>query len=104
MNAPPVGSVNHWEDYGGLGGHDFSCKETDEHCHVCGRQLVEHFEVGMFKSRRTGGPTYERLHSCPTWVVGWKTRWGWTRALFLPGYGGHDSHDADNPMSSRGYR
>ena len=103
LTQPPIDAVNHWEDYGGAS-ELFACRKVDEKCHVCGRQLLDHYEIGTFRSRRTGGPTYEHLHSCPTWVIGWKTRWRWTRAVFLPGYGGHDSHDADNALSGRGYR
>ena len=96
-------AVNHWEDYGGFT-PSMVCKRWPEFCSTpgCGRQMVETIEPGMFMSRRTGGPTYVRYHSCPTWVEGWRTK-RWARAWALPGYG-HDSHDADNPLSGRGYR
>lgn len=92
--------VNHWDDYGGV--HpDWACVEV-EHCRACGRLLVEHYELTGRLDRASGRPTYRRLHSCPTWVEGWRASW-WARGWALPGYG-HDSHDADNPLSARGYR
>lgn len=104
MTEPPPGAVNHWDDFSAVSLVGRECKRVDEHCQICGQQLLEHYEMGTFRSRRTGAPTYMRMHSCPTWVLGWRTKWRWTRLLFLPGYGGHDSHDADNPLSARGYR
>lgn len=94
-------AVNHWEDYGGGPDARWVCKKTEEHCHRCGARLVEHIETGMFRSRRTGGPTYVRYHSCPTWFTGWRTS-KWARWWAAPG-DGHESHDADLPLSSRGY-
>lgn len=93
--------TNHWDDYGAS---PFlkACEETEEFCSRCGRQLVEHIEVTGQRSRRTGLQTYERLHSCPTWIEGWRAK-RWARGWALPGYG-HDSHDADNPSLERGYR
>lgn len=96
----PPGSVNHWEDYGGPR-FGIACK-GEEFCYRCGEALVEHVELTGQRSRRTGGPTYERLHSCPTWIRGWRARW-WARGWACPGMG-HASHDADNPLSGRGYR
>jgi hypothetical protein len=94
-------AVNHWDDYGGVDPR-FRCEAEAEFCHNCGRQLVAHTEPGTFRSRRTGQPTYVRYHSCPTWVEGWRTS-RWARGWACPGMG-HDSHDADNPMSARSYR
>ena len=96
-----IAAVNHWEDYGGTDPR-FACTETDEHCSRCGRLMVETVEPGQLRSRRTGGPTFVRYHSCPTWVTGWRAR-RWARGWALPGYG-HDSHDADNALSTRTYR
>lgn len=98
---PPDGYVNHWDDYGGVGAR-FSCHEAEEHCRHCGRRLVEHIVTSDSRSRRTGQPTYARYHSCPTWVEGWRVRW-WAKGWACPGMH-HDSHDADNPLSARGYR
>lgn len=93
--------VSHWEDYGGPDPR-FACDKLEEHCHNCGRRLVTHFEWSGSYSRKTGEPTYTKYHSCPTWVTGWRARW-WARGWALPGYG-HDSHDAENPLSARAYR
>ena len=93
--------VSHWDDYG-VSWPDFSCKKATEFCRNCGRQLVEHVEVGMFRSERTGGPTYVKYHSCPTWIEGWRAK-PWARVWALPG-NGHESHDAENPLSARDYR
>lgn len=95
-------AVNHWEDYGGL--HPgMVCEREVEFCTRCGRRMVESIELGTFRSRRTGGPTFARYHSCPTWVEGWRTSNRFFRFWATPGMG-HDSHDADNPLSARGYR
>ena len=93
--------LNHWDDYGGFN-PEHVCNRGPEFCSRCGREMVETIESEGMRSRRTGEPTFARYHSCPTWVTGWRTR-RWARGWALPGYG-HDSHDADNPMSGRGYR
>lgn len=94
--------VNHWNDYGAI--HGFECEMIrTECCHACGRVMVETVEPTGNFDRATGRPTAERWHSCPTWVpTGWKAA-KWARFWLLPGRG-HDSHDADNPLSGRGYR
>jgi hypothetical protein len=98
----PAGFVNHWSDWNGGPNPRFACSHDREHCRSCGRELVETFELTGSRSRRTGEPTFARYHSCPTWVdEGWQTRW-WARRWACPGMG-HDSHDADNPLSARGY-
>ncbi len=94
-------AVNHWEDYGGVDPR-FVCQKPEEHCKRCGLRMIESIEPGPLRSRETGAPTFARYHSCPTWVEGWRTS-RWARGWALPGYG-HDSHDADNPLSARGYR
>ena len=101
LTEPPAGATNHWVDYGNHHGYDFSCKHAIEYCR-CGRQLVGHYELTGSASRVTGQPTYTHYHSCPTWVTGWRTS-RWARWWATPGWG-HDSHDADNPMSGRTYR
>jgi len=93
--------VNHWEDYGGAD-PDWACTEAPEFCRNCGRQMVETVEPTGMMSSRTGTETFVRYHSCPTWVSGWRTK-RFLRFWMTPGMG-HDSHDADNPISSRGYR
>lgn len=92
--------LNHWDDYGGAN-PKWACDRSPEHCSRCGRQMVEHIEPSGDRSRKTGEPTFVRYHSCPTWVEGWRTE-RWARGWACPGMG-HDSHDADNPLSSRGY-
>ena len=103
MTRDPVtpDSVNHWLDRGALD-PIFFCRRDPEFCSKCGQQLVEHVELLSRRDTRTGLPTHERLHSCPTWVTGWRTS-RWARGWACPGMG-HDSHDADNPMAARGYR
>jgi hypothetical protein len=93
--------LNHWDDYGGvLPG--WACDKPSEHCSRCGRAMVESIEPTGMRSRQTGEMTFARYHSCPTWVTGWRTN-RWLRFWATPGYG-HDSHDADNPVSGRAYR
>lgn len=92
---------NHWNDYG-MFDPRWACDKDEEHCHRCGRTLVAHIELTGMRSRANGLPTFARYHSCPTWVEGWRTSW-WARGWATPGYG-HDSHDADNPLSARGYQ
>jgi hypothetical protein len=99
---PPPGATNHWIDYGARNGYDFSCKREAEFCHKCGRQLIEHFELTGMMSHSTGQPTYARFHSCPTWFTGWRAS-RWAKSWATPGWG-HDSRDADNPLSGRTYR
>lgn len=95
-------SISHWGDYGDSGGrHPFACHKEREFCH-CGREMVTTVELTGRYSTNTGEPTHEVFHSCPTWVEGWRTK-GWARGWATPGMG-HDSHDAENPMSTRGYR
>lgn len=91
-----------WDDYGFINNHAFECRVNPEFCHTCGRQMVESIEATGRMSRKTGEPTFARYHSCPTWITGWRT-YRLIRNWALPGYG-HDSHDADNSLSERGYR
>lgn len=100
LTEPPPEAANHWADYP-FSGHDWSCVRV-EYCHRCGRELVEHYELTGDRSRKTGQPQYARYHSCPTWFEGWRAS-RWARGWACPGWG-HDSHDADNPLLSRGYR
>jgi hypothetical protein len=94
--------LNHWDDYGGVV-PQWACDRSPEHCRRCGRQMVETIEPTGQLSRKTGEMTFARYHSCPTWVSGWRAEKWWARAWATPGRG-HDSHDADNPLSGRGYR
>lgn len=98
---PPPDAVNHWENLGGIR-RAFGCSRSPEYCSECGREMVEHFEITGRHSRKTGQRTYERLHSCPSWITGWRAS-RWARGWACPGMN-HDSHDADNPLSARGYR
>jgi hypothetical protein len=100
--AALAGMDNHWIDYG-MHEASWSCNEESEFCSNCGREMVLSVEPTGMSSRTTGRPTFARYHSCPTWVEGWRTRYRFTRFWFTPGMG-HDSHDADNPLSGRGYR
>ncbi len=101
MTTPDAVYLSHWEDYGGADPR-FACVKSPEFCSNCGRQMVETIEPTGTRSRRNGEMTFARYHSCPTWVTGWRTR-RCLRFWALPGYG-HDSHDADLPLSGRGYR
>ncbi len=91
--------LSKWEDYG-LHDSRWACVKDHEFCGTCGREMVESIEPTGMRSTKTGAPTFTRWHSCPTWVQGWRTK---APGIFLPGYG-HDSHDADNPLSGRTYR
>jgi hypothetical protein len=100
LKEPPPESTNVWFDYGGT--RTFACNRDEEYCAKCGAQLVEHYELNGMRSTKTGLPEYHRYHSCPTWVTDWRAS-RWAKGWACPGYG-HDSHDADNSLSSRGYR
>lgn len=100
MGTPTYKS--HWDNYGGsLTTRDWACKNAEEHCNRCGRLMVETIEPTGAFARDTGEPLSARWHSCPEWVTGWRTK-KWTRGWALPGLW-HESHDADNPLSTRGY-
>jgi hypothetical protein len=96
-----TGYLNHWDDYGGAS-PTWACDRSPEYCTRCGRQMVETIEPTGGRSRKTGEMTFARYHSCPTWVTGWRAE-RWARGWACPGMW-HDSHDADNPLSGRGYR
>lgn len=103
MNSPATApAVSHWDDYGGPDPR-WACERDPEFCSACGRQMVTSVEPTGQRSRRTGAPTFATYHSCPTWVFGWRNRNAFTRFWFTPG-DGHDSHDAENLLSARGYR
>ena len=99
----PVASrtyVNHWDDYGGVDPR-FACHKETEFCSNCGRQMVESIEPTGLRLRSTGERAMARYHSCPTWTD--RSFLHRLRSFGTPGMG-HDSHDADNPLSVRDYR
>lgn len=89
--------VNEWDNFGGTD-ESWACTET-EYCQTCGLLMVESIEPTGRRLSKTGEPSYHRYHSCPSWLTGWRTS-RWARGWACPG-DGHDSHDADNPLSMR---